>query len=115
MAHDTKHRDLKSRMLNVGRHLVRRKNAHEWFACLAGNVAFWLLDATIQQFAIFDLLWSIVFLVRYSSRKEAAPTSWSRPEPSGSHREFIVFLIHVLIACDVATVIVDSFSSNAII
>lgn len=73
-----------------------------WAACLGGNAVFWLLGAGGLQFAVFDIAWLVIFSLRHPGA--------SAGEGEGHRLGFLVFLLRVMIACDAATVIVDSLS-----
>ncbi|ATN37385.1 hypothetical protein ACO34A_26830 (plasmid) [Rhizobium sp. ACO-34A] len=115
MAEQEDAHDAAVRLFDAARRIFERVPSHEWFTCLGGNGLFWLLGATAAQFAVFDVLWLAVFWIRCLPTRETVSSNWNRRQSAGNRREFLVFLFQVLIACDAAAVVVDSFSSTAIV
>ncbi|MFS2179511.1 hypothetical protein ACCC98_26785 [Rhizobium pisi] len=83
-----------------------------WAVCLGGNAIFWLLGASLMQFAIFDMLWLVTVSIRHGGSGETAFAEASGGERACYRLGFLVFLLRVVIACDAVTVIVDGLSPN---
>ncbi|MCR5942729.1 hypothetical protein FG152_18200 [Ochrobactrum sp. XJ1] len=93
--------------------LLARKTP-DFLICLAGNAMLCILLASFWQFAILNILCFIIFVIRH----------WNRPAEQRAERDvadlparraFLIFLLQVLIACDVVAAVVDSFSASAIV
>ncbi|RYC11688.1 hypothetical protein [Ciceribacter ferrooxidans] len=115
---NTKIGNMPSQVAQAWRASTRRvhpQNRLVCLVCLGGNVVFWLLGATALQFAVFDIPWLAIFWIRYPT---SAPTPWvngGQRERRRNRQGVLIFLLQVVIACDVATVIVDSLTSTAIV
>lgn len=86
----------------------------DFLICLTGNAMLCVLLASFWQFAILNILCFIIFLIRH----------WNRPSGQRAERDvadlparraFLIFLLQVLIACDVVAAVVDSFSTSAMV
>ncbi|MGG6897621.1 hypothetical protein [Rhizobium sp. BR 315] len=100
--------------LRDAKRILHARKSPDFPICLIGNALLCVLVASPWQFAILNILCLATVAVRYAGRTAGQDEERDAANLS-ARRAFLIFLLHMLIACDVAAAFIDSFSSNAII
>lgn len=94
---------------NVDRSILWMAVAHArknltLIGCLTGNAAYWFLSAGVQQVIILNACCLLILILQ---RRSARPEEASR---NRAGQVLMIYSLHVVIACDIVSVLIDQAS-----